>query len=686
MAEPRSRVGVGVEEEAQRSVHHPAALHHRRPLTPPVAPHGMLDERPPALRPGAPAFLWVALHAVGLGELELLKVGDVSVRALLALLYSIAILLGLLAQIGLLVAHWSEVLPAYLATSIFLLVVANWVNLALFVQTGHLHRLLAASAFSVAVLPPPSDNFHELSSVAVLPAPVLPAASAHGARSHLSPACPPASDAAKAHQSSHAQAAQAAPSTRSCSPTAGGRAVAWMPSSPGGRAWMSRGRFSPRSQPRSPHRVRPALRPARPRLHSGLGSFLRFGPSTRSASFVASPPASPPAQRDLSGGALVIDLGESISFEDDSVHGGAACLGQGLAGGGQASDAAAAAGRAPTSSPERHAVGRALAAAAAAAEAGGDDEAAGIGAFEWPAWAVPLGLWPPCRAALWRQVLVHSGLALASAAALGGFEWHWRRQLRHRPEEGGLEAEAARGSALYARNDVVLWALGVEAGGELSAGQRWRWELASTCSCLVVSACFWAPVGCVACVRQLHAHLLDQLRDATLKPLGGVGGPALLLEGSAALAELLGHSSSKLAIFSSSHLILCAYTGMGSAVALADQAWHVPLLGSFVFAVGALLLIIHSYGEINRSFRSGLRRAAASLLRAQLRHGGGGGGGGDAGLLGTCQAVELEARLTPGMLVLGCEVPPNAGVGLILLAASLAIGVGHYVIVAGVFF
>ena len=108
-----------------------------------------------------------------------------------------------------------------------------------------------------------------------------------------------------------------------------------------------------------------------------------------------------------------------------------------------------------------------------------------------------------------------------------------------------------------------------------------------------------------------------------------------------------------------------------------------PLLGSFVFAVGALLLLIHSYGEINRSFRSGLRRAAASLLRAQLRHGG---GGGDAGLLGTCQAVELEARLTPGMLVLGCEVPPNAGVGLILLAASLAIGVGHYVIVAGVFF
>ena len=97
---------------------------------------------------------------------------------------------------------------------------------------------------------------------------------------------------------------------------------------------------------------------------------------------------------------------------------------------------------------------------------------------------------------------------------------------------------------------------------------------------------------------------------------------------------------------------------MGSAVALADQAWHVPLLGGFVFAVGALLLLLHPYGEINRSFRSGLRRAAASLLRAQLRHGGGGGGGGGgAGLLGTCQAVELEACLTPGMLVLGCKVP-----------------------------
>ena len=34
----------------------------RRPLTPPMAPHGMLDERPPALRPGAPAFFWQALQ------------------------------------------------------------------------------------------------------------------------------------------------------------------------------------------------------------------------------------------------------------------------------------------------------------------------------------------------------------------------------------------------------------------------------------------------------------------------------------------------------------------------------------------------------------------------------------------------------------------------------------------------
>ena len=60
----------------------------------------------------------------------------------------------------------------------------------------------------------------------------------------------------------------------------------------------------------------------------------------------------------------------------------------------------------------------------------------------------------------------------------------------------------------------------------------------------------------------------------------------------------------------------------------------------------------------------------------------GGGGGGDAGLLGTCQAVELEAGSAPGMLVLGCEVPPNAGVLLILLAVGLAVGVGQYVLVS----
>ena len=43
----------------------------RRPLTPPMAPHGMLDERPPALRPGAPAFFWQALQVAGLTELGL---------------------------------------------------------------------------------------------------------------------------------------------------------------------------------------------------------------------------------------------------------------------------------------------------------------------------------------------------------------------------------------------------------------------------------------------------------------------------------------------------------------------------------------------------------------------------------------------------------------------------------------
>ena len=130
-----------------------------------MAPHGMLDERPPALRPGAPAFFWQALQVAGLTELGLGSGGGL--RQVASLLYCLLVLLVLLVQIGLLVAHWTEVLPAHVATAVFLAVVAGWVNLALFLQTGHLHRLLAASAFSLAV---------------------LPASSTRGARSRLSPA------------------------------------------------------------------------------------------------------------------------------------------------------------------------------------------------------------------------------------------------------------------------------------------------------------------------------------------------------------------------------------------------------------------------------------------------------------------------------------------------------------------
>ena len=55
----------------------------------------------------------------------------------------------------------------------------------------------------------------------------------------------------------------------------------------------------------------------------------------------------------------------------------------------------------------------------------------------------------------------------------------------------------------------------------------------------------------------------------------------------------------------------------------------------------------------------------------------------DAGLLGACHAVELEARTAPGMLILGCEVPAHAGLVLLLLGLGAALGVVHYAIVYG---
>ena len=78
--------------------------------------------------------------------------------------------------------------------------------------------------------------------------------------------------------------------------------------------------------------------------------------------------------------------------------------------------------------------------------------------------------------------------------------------------------------------------------GTASAALR----LTSESGCVDVLPGFWAPLGCVACVRELHHHLLLQMRDAALSPLGGVGGPAVLLEGSAAMAEVLAASSGKL--------------------------------------------------------------------------------------------------------------------------------------------
>ena len=111
---------------------------------------------------------------------------------------------------------------------------------------------------------------------------------------------------------------------------------------------------------------------------------------------------------------------------------------------------------------------------------------------------------------------------------------------------------------------------------------------------------------------------------------------------------MLAASSGKLAIFSSSHLILGTYLGLASGLALAEQGWVAPLLVTTLFALVATVHVLHTYDGLNQRFRAGLRRAAAALLRAELRHSGG--GGADAGLLGACHAVELEARTAPGML------------------------------------
>ena len=101
-----------------------------------------------------------------------------------------------------------------------------------------------------------------------------------------------------------------------------------------------------------------------------------------------------------------------------------------------------------------------------------------------------------------------------------------------------------------------------------------------------------------------------------------------------------------------------------------EHARHRPTVG----AEGALhaAVALHEPGDSAR-FNLGQERFAFDLEALALAR-------------QRTRAVELEACLTPGMLVLGCEVHPNAGVGLILLAVSLAIGVGHYVIVAGVLF
>ena len=608
----------------------------RRPLTPPLTPHTMLDERPPALRPGAPSFFWTALQAAGLHEAGL-SGGRRPLPQFVALLYSVAVLLALLVQIGMLVCHWTEVLEVHIATAIFLAVVADWVNLALFLQTGHLHRLLSASAFSLAALPASDSQGHY--------------------RTRLSPEAAVGSSAKGrswplrlSGMNGHRSRATAGARAAGVRAAARDRLMAWHGGSGGGGGG---GKSSTRR---------------------GRGGGA--GGGSMGGRAAPSPPASPPGGGD--GDELVLELS---SLANVGVSAGSGGIATGGAAGGDGDDDGGVDGGGNAGSN------------------GGNGGDASLVGYAWPAWATPVALWAPCRAALRRQVAMCALATLLTAVALGGFEWWWKREMRRDPHRDEADAPAlSSGVAIYPGSDVVLWAMGVEAGAPMTVGQNWRWWLASGVSCLVTSACYWAPLGCVACMREVHGHLLSQLNDATLAPLGGVGGAAVLLEGSREVTELVAQSSSKLAIFSSSHVLVWAYVGYASLVGLSQHGWTSacarPLIAVALFATLGVVHLVFLYDAINLGLRAGLRRAAAMLLRAQLRQGsngcgnggsgGAGGNGASAGLLGALEAVTLEAQLGSGMMILGLEVPPRAGLALLVLSVAAAIGTLHYVLVVTV--
>ena len=137
--------------------HHGAMLPHQGGYSAPalrIAWDDLTTMRPPAprrmalpLRRGAPSALWTLLHLFGLRELELYAACRLCDAV--SVLATAAFMLALVSQIGITLIHWADVLPWHLAIGAFIGVFCGWLNVAIFLQQGHMQRLFASSAGSL---------------------------------------------------------------------------------------------------------------------------------------------------------------------------------------------------------------------------------------------------------------------------------------------------------------------------------------------------------------------------------------------------------------------------------------------------------------------------------------------------------------------------------------------------------
>jgi hypothetical protein len=104
------------------------------------------------LRRGAPDGLWTLLHAIGLRELD--QHLHLHWSDLARLLSTLVVTLVLIAQLGMALLHWADLLPLHVAVGCVACFLGSWGGLAIFMQMGHLHGLLASSGTCI-VLPKP---------------------------------------------------------------------------------------------------------------------------------------------------------------------------------------------------------------------------------------------------------------------------------------------------------------------------------------------------------------------------------------------------------------------------------------------------------------------------------------------------------------------------------------------------